>query len=215
MGHQSKSSIIKREIKRLIFIFIVVDSVWIQNVKPTKWKRLKLITLILFDQHTLSHFWSKWVCTKCRPYKSIHAFKYNITKLTLSSTAQITDHNGCKPSAKYYLSHPFLQNQQQQLAYSFATEIPCRDAESQLDMSTQMLLQLLQSLWLSHNTDQSFQNNDTTAFSALTLLVGRQEGHLACKKLSSEVLAWLSVWSKVQTCIWPADFTATHCLLLQ
>ena len=29
------------------------------------------------------------------------------------------------------------------------------------------------------------------AFSALTLLVGRQEGHLACKKLSGEVLAWL------------------------
>jgi len=40
------------------------------------------------------------------------------------------------------------------------------------------------------------------AFSALTLLVGRQEGHPACKKLSSGVLAWLSVWSKVQTCIW-------------
>jgi len=33
----------------------------------------------------------------------------------------------------------------------------------------------------------------TEAFSALTLLVGRQEGHPACKKLSDEVLAWLSV----------------------
>jgi len=33
------------------------------------------------------------------------------------------------------------------------------------------------------------------AFSALTLLVGRQEGHPASKKLSGEVLAWLSVWS--------------------
>jgi len=43
-----------------------------------------------------------------------------------------------------------------------------------------------------------------TAFSALTLLVGRQEGHPACKKLSGGVLAWLSVWSKVQTCIWPS-----------
>ena len=40
------------------------------------------------------------------------------------------------------------------------------------------------------------------AFSASMLLVGRQEGHLACGKLSGEVLAWLSVWSKVQTCIW-------------
>jgi len=37
------------------------------------------------------------------------------------------------------------------------------------------------------------------AFSALTLLVGQQD--LACKKLSGEVLAWLSVWSKVLTCI--------------
>jgi len=42
------------------------------------------------------------------------------------------------------------------------------------------------------------------AFSALTLLVGRQEGHPACKKLSGGVLAGLSVWSEVQTCIWPS-----------
>jgi len=42
------------------------------------------------------------------------------------------------------------------------------------------------------------------AFSALTLLVGRQEGHPACKKLSGGVLAWLSVWCEVLTCIWPS-----------
>jgi len=41
-------------------------------------------------------------------------------------------------------------------------------------------------------------------FTALTLLVGRQEGHPTCKKLSGGVLAWLSVWSEVQTCIWPS-----------
>jgi len=35
------------------------------------------------------------------------------------------------------------------------------------------------------------------AFSALTLLVRRQEQHLACKKLSDEALA-LSVWSEMQ-----------------
>jgi len=38
---------------------------------------------------------------------------------------------------------------------------------------------------------------------ALMLLVGQQEGHLACKKTE-----WLGtgvvVWSKVQTCIWPS-----------
>ena len=33
------------------------------------------------------------------------------------------------------------------------------------------------------------------AFSALTLLVGRQEGHPVCKKLSGGVLPWLPVWS--------------------
>jgi len=42
-----------------------------------------------------------------------------------------------------------------------------------------------------------------SAFSALTLLVGRQEEHPARKKLSDGVLAWLSVWSVVQMmCIW-------------
>ena len=46
------------------------------------------------------------------------------------------------------------------------------------------------------------------AFSALTLLVGRQEEHPACKKQSGGVLAWLSVWSEVQTCIWPSG---CHC----
>jgi len=44
----------------------------------------------------------------------------------------------------------------------------------------------------------------SSAFSALTLLVGRQKGHQACKKLSGRVLVWLSVWSEVQTCIQPS-----------
>ena len=42
------------------------------------------------------------------------------------------------------------------------------------------------------------------AFSALTLLVGPEEGHPTFKKLSSGVLAWLSVWSEMQTCILPS-----------
>ena len=45
---------------------------------------------------------------------------------------------------------------------------------------------------------------------ALTLLVGRQEEHLTCKKLSDEVLVWLSVWHEVQTvCIWSSW---CHCI---
>ena len=42
------------------------------------------------------------------------------------------------------------------------------------------------------------------AYSAFTLLFGWQEGHPACKKLSGGVLAWLCVWSEVQTCIRPS-----------
>ena len=41
------------------------------------------------------------------------------------------------------------------------------------------------------------------SFSALTLLVGWQEGHPACKNLSGGVLARLSVCSEVQTCMPP------------
>jgi len=51
-------------------------------------------------------------------------------------------------------------------------------------------------------------HKDRLAFSALTLLVGRQEGHPASKKLSGGVLTWLSVWCEVQTCMWPSGF---HC----
>ena len=49
------------------------------------------------------------------------------------------------------------------------------------------------------------------AFSALTLLIGHEEEYWACKKLSDEVLAWLSVWSEVKCfACGPADATATQ-----
>ena len=57
-----------------------------------------------------------------------------------------------------------------------------------------------------HKTKSQTNNAfSVVAFSALMLLVGQQvgqqQGHLACKKLSGGVLAWLSVCSEVQTCI--------------
>ena len=74
------------------------------------------------------------------------------------------------------------------------------------------LVNLLQCLWTSSSfcllTDV-FQV--TGAFSALTLLVGRQEGHPACKKLSCGVS--LS-GARCRLAYGPADATATHCLLL-
>ena len=38
--------------------------------------------------------------------------------------------------------------------------------------------------------------------------LGGRKGIRPVKNLSSEVLAWLSVWSEVQTCIWPSWY---HC----
>ena len=49
---------------------------------------------------------------------------------------------------------------------------------------------------------KSKYNLNCHAFSALMLLVGRQEGHPICK-LSVGMLAWLSVWGEVQICLWP------------
>ena len=55
--------------------------------------------------------------------------------------------------------------------------------------------------------------------SALMLLVGRQEGHPACKKLSGGMLAgcWRGYLSGVRCRLayGPAGATAAHCLLLQ
>jgi len=52
------------------------------------------------------------------------------------------------------------------------------------------------------------------AFSALTLLVGQQEGHSAYKKLSGGMLVWLS-GMRCRLAYGPADATATHYLLLR
>jgi len=54
-----------------------------------------------------------------------------------------------------------------------------------------------------------------TAFSALTLLVGWQEGHPACKNLIGGVLAWLLSGARRRLAYSTADATATHRLLLQ
>ena len=52
-------------------------------------------------------------------------------------------------------------------------------------------------------------------FSALTLLVGQQEGHPACK--NQVVGCWRGYLSeeRCRLAYGPADATATHCLLLQ
>jgi len=47
---------------------------------------------------------------------------------------------------------------------------------------------------------------------ALMVLVGRQEGHRACKKLSGGMLVWLSVWMRCRFAYGQADATATQSL---
>jgi len=53
------------------------------------------------------------------------------------------------------------------------------------------------------NSRNDFGHDDITIniVMVIIIIIGLQEGHPACKKLSGGVLAWLSVWSKVQTCI--------------
>jgi len=67
---------------------------------------------------------------------------------------------------------------------------------------------------LRKKCNQSSRKIFHTAFSALMLLVGRQEGHPTCKKLSGGMLVWLS-GMRCRLAYSPADATATHYLLLQ
>ena len=53
------------------------------------------------------------------------------------------------------------------------------------------------------------------AFSALTLLVGRQEGHPACKNWVVRCSRGYLSGARCRLAYGPADATATHCLLLQ
>ena len=58
-------------------------------------------------------------------------------------------------------------------------------------------------------------NQSLSVFSALTLLVGRQEGHPACKNLSGGYWRAFLSGARCRLAYGPADANATHCLLLQ
>jgi len=70
--------------------------------------------------------------------------------------------------------------------------------------NSQLAAATLLNMLMLHHSITSVSVFVHRAFSALMLLVGWQEGHLACKKLSGGVLAWLSVWCAMQTCICPS-----------
>jgi len=73
-----------------------------------------------------------------------------------------------------------------------------------LNITGARLLQLDSSLMKVHFVTFFYITSVLIAFSASTLLATRQEKHPACKNLTGGVLAWLSVWSEMQTCIWPS-----------
>jgi len=73
-----------------------------------------------------------------------------------------------------------------------------------LHAATAQQLQQTGKEWWHHCRRLYYKLTEAFAFSTLTTLVGQQEGHPACKKLSGGVLAWLSVWSEVQTCMQPS-----------
>ena len=56
---------------------------------------------------------------------------------------------------------------------------------------------------------------DLVAFSALTLLVGRQEGHPPVKNRVEGYWCGYLSGARCRLAYSPADATATHCLLLQ
>jgi len=84
-----------------------------------------------------------------------------------------------------------------------AVSVSDRACDDAVDMDSYQCLSCIYSLYLI-----LFYWHVIFAFGALTLLVGQQERHPACKTLSGGVLAWLSVWSEMQTCIWPSG---CHC----
>ena len=95
----------------------------------------------------------------------------------------------------------FLQPRPKVLDFSLRPRILVSGKNSGLTSTSTNFLQPISS---APRSQILVSDQGSCAFSALTLLVGWQEGHPACKKLSGRVLAWLSVWSEVQTCIWPS-----------
>jgi len=69
--------------------------------------------------------------------------------------------------------------------------------------------------FLAHPVDIAVVVMVNLAFSALTLLVGRQEEHPACKNRVVGCWRGFLFGARCRLAYGPADATAAHCLLLQ
>jgi len=106
----------------------------------------------------------------------------------------------------HYVNNPSFSICMTQYVLQTITSFTFVNAATQLDIH---FTYFFPEKWCKNKNECS--NSD---FSALMLLVGWQEGHLACKKLNSGVLAWLS-GARCRLAYGSAAATATHCLLLQ
>ena len=78
-------------------------------------------------------------------------------------------------------------------------------------LSVHLCVQHVNTVGMTQRVARVYLRATAETFSALTRLIGRQEGHPACKKLSGGVLAGLSGCGEVQICIWPSW---SYCLSL-
>jgi len=185
---------------------------------------MQLCTSLQTDNHarTPPSVFLKVGCPSCRPTNSVKALKkkahYLVIELHITKP-KTTGHN--KHYGQEQMRHsdqPSLLRtksdvQFRQHTYKVLLLItPCLAKNKQLPKETVSISHEIHndtlictgsflsvhSIIIPDYTDYLF------AFSALTLLAGQQEGHPACKKQSGGLLVWLSVWSKVQTCIWPS-----------
>ena len=130
------------------------------------------------------------VCMLCCDLKSTHNDPTNQADIIQSFF------QSKPPSLKMFLS---VFKHRQHLSYDAHVDAKSKDNQN-------CFVLCCVQMWTVLNASGNSRNQLSvmlSSVSALTLLVGRQEGHSACKKLSGGLLVWLSVWSEVQTSIWP------------
>jgi len=164
-------------------------------------------------------------CPSCRPTNSVKALKANIHTLQQLSTKchvcpvwPVTLLHSLLHQPWHANIKTFLQQNFSILNWSTCIVAVCVYCiPVQLLSHSVFYSNMLSTIWQFGIVVVSFVSLTKLLyipFSALTLLVGWQEGHPACKKLSGGMFAWLS-GMRCRLAYSPADATATHYLLLQ
>ena len=169
---------------------------WMLFVTPNRqWQCTEGILLLIFYYYYLLLIcWSLYTLRVLTARVDEHSVQRPSTRLMWNGSALITGSLGWPfPTLKYKCSLFFKQNIRNQFhrtacGKSRGLKLPnCWLKFLKIDLKYCVICYIF-----------------SDAFSALTLLVGRQEGHPVCRKQSGGVLAWLSAWSEVQTCTRPS-----------